>query len=216
VTLDHPASYIGFQWEAGDGGNVLTLYSGASAVATFTTQDLLAMLYKNAMGDWSAEDYLINPGTNKRTGDPYAYIYLNGINGLTFDSFAVSHPLNKWAFEFDNFSLSDTPVTLDPATVTIIGDETPPDANGNGIDDTTEDVNGDEVIDPFEDTDGDGVGDVFEDTDGDGISDYAERVTLADTGIDLWAVTSTSGLLLGTGFLLILLRRRLQRAEHSD
>ena len=209
VTLAQPASYLGFQWSAGDGNNLLTLFSSGTTVATFTTQDLLAMLYYDDMGDWSAIDYFINPAINEWIGEPFAYLYLVGSGGLTFDSFSISQPV--YGFEFDNFSVGDTPVTINPATAIRIGDEIPPDENGNGIDDTTEDSDGDGIKDPFEDSDGDGISDVFEDSDGDGINDFAESETLADTGVDVWSAFGTATLLIGAGVALALRRRR-QRA----
>lgn len=207
VTLDHPASYLGFHWEAGDSGNFITLYSSGVEVATFTTDDLMNMLYYDAMGTWSANDYLINPARSEWIGAPFAYIHLVGVGGLTFDSFTMTEPFNG-GFEFDNFAIQDNPVTLDPETVLSIGDETPPDANGNGIDDTTEDSDGDGIIDPFEDVNGDGAGDVFQDSDGDGTSDYAERVTLADTGVEPWPLISAGTLMFGLGISFLIIRRR--------
>lgn len=206
VTLDHPASYLGFQWSAGDGNNLLTLFSSGTTVATFTTQDLLAMLYYDEMGAWSAEDYFINPAMDEWIGEPFAYLYLVGTGGLTFDSFSISQPIH--GFEFDNFSVGDAPVTINPATTIRIGDETPPDENGNGIDDTTEDSDGDGIKDPFEDSDGDGISDVFEDSDGDGINDFAESETLADTGVEVWSAFGTATLLIGAGVVLALRRQR--------
>ena len=212
VTLDHAASFLGFQWSAGDIKNTLTLYSGASVVATFTTQDLLAMLYNGEMGAWSANDYLINPARDAWVGQPFAYIYLVGLGGLTFDSFVISQTGDgpQGDFEFDNFSLSDSPVSIDPTKAILIGDEAIPDANENGIDDTSEDSDGDGTADPFEDENGDRVADVLEDSDGDGISDYAERLLLADTGLN--PSTKVIVVVIGSGLIglgvLILLRRR--------
>lgn len=206
VTLNHAASYLGFQWSAGDAANRLTLYSGATVVATFTTQDLMAMLYNDDMGAWSANDYLINPARNQWVGEPFAYLHLVGVGGLTFDSFTITQP--RFGFEFDNFSLSDSTVTVDPLTTIAIGDETPPDANRDGVDDTTEDADGDGIADPFEDVNGDGVADVLEDSNGNGTNDYIDRIMLANTGFDPWPALSSGVILLGIGFALILLRRR--------
>ena len=205
VTLDHPASYLGFQWSAGDRGNTITLYSGASEVATFTTQDLLAMLHNDDMGSWSANDYLINPARDRWIGEPFAYIYLTGVGGVTFDSFTISQP--AYGFEFDNFSLDDRQVPV-PATAISIGEETIPDVNGNGIDDTAEDSDGDGIADPFEDVDGNDVADVFDDSDGDGTSDYVERLSLADTGINRWAAVSLGVIGIGFAGLGVMMRVR--------
>jgi len=213
VTLDHAASYLGFQWSAGDVKNTLALYSGDSVVGTFTTHDLLSMLYNDDMGAWSANDYLINPARDQWIGQPFAYIYLVGADGLTFDSFVISQngdgPVGD--FEFDNFSLSDTPVNLDPTTALLVGDEPVPDSNENGIDDTTEDSDRDGIADPFEDHNRNGVADVFDDSDGDGTNDYVERIGLAETGFDLRA--GVMGVLAGIGvaaFGVMIRRRRTQ------
>jgi hypothetical protein len=117
VTLTAPASYLGFQWSAGDAANRLTLYSGATVVATFTTQDLMAMLYNDDMGAWSAKDYLINPARNQWVGEPFAYLHLVGVGGLTFDKFTITQP--RFGFEFDNFALGDSPVTIDSSTAPV-------------------------------------------------------------------------------------------------
>jgi len=206
VTLNHAARYLGFQWSAGDAGNTITLYSGSSVVATFTTQDLLAMLYNGDMGSWSANDYLINPARDRWVGEPFAYIYLVGEGGLTFDSFTISQPAH--GFEFDNFSLSDSAVTVDPTTAISIVDEAAPDANGNGVDDTTQDTDGDGIVDPFEDHNGNGIGDVLEDSDGDGVNNYAQRFTLAHTGTDIWTSIGIGALGLGFAGAGILTRAR--------
>lgn len=208
VTLDHPASYVGFNWQAGDWCNTLTIGSGGTDIATFTTEDLMGMIYSGTVGEWSSNDYLYNPARSQWIGYPFAFIHLVGVNGLTFDTITFSEPCSG-GFEFDNFTIVDAPVTLDPTTVVPISDTTPPDANGDGTSDFEQDSDGDGISDPFEDTDGDGVAESFEDTDGDGLTDYEEQaIELPNTGVPVAVEFALGGLLLIAGLTLIVVRRR--------
>ena len=208
VTLDHPASYLGFHWEAGDRCNTLTLSNGAANVATFTTEDLLGMIYSGSVGEWSSNDYLYNPARTQWVGQPFAFVHLVGIDGLTFDTVTFTEPC-PGGFEFDNFTIVDAPVTLDPTTVVAIGDTTPPDADGDGTSDFAEDSDGDAIPNPFEDVDSDGVADSFQDSDGDGITDYEERVAaLPNTGVPAANEFALGGFLVIGGLVLIVALRR--------
>ena len=208
IQLTSPASYVGFNWQAGDPCNTLTISNGGTTLTTFTTEDLMGMIYSGSIGSWSSNDYLINPARSQWVGQPFAFIHLVGVHGLTFDKLTFTQTCSG-GFEFDNFTIIDAPVTLDPTTVVAITDTTPPDADADGVSDFEEDEDGDGISNPFEDTNDDGVADSLQDSDGDGINDYVEAIrALANTG-----VPTSGGLLLGLGLFaagltLVIARRR--------
>jgi len=208
IQLNHPASYVGFHWEAGDPCNTLTISNSGTPITTFTTEDLMGMIYSGSIGSWSSNDYLINPARSQWVGQPFAFIHLVGVHGLTFDQLTFTQTCSG-GFEFDNFTIVDAPVTLDPTTVVAITDTAPPDADEDGVSDFEEDTDEDGISNPFEDNNDDGVADSLEDSDGDGINDYVESIrALANTG-----VPSAQEVLFGLGLLvagvtLVMIRRR--------
>ena len=209
IELQQDASYLGLWWSGGDPGNVVTLFKDGAEVATFTNDDLLNVIYRNAMGTWRANDFMYHPVYGYYKGQPFAYVSFVAQGGATFDSFTVTE-YNPWGwFEFDNFALVTAPVVIDDVTTMPVEDLTPIDLNENGMPDYLEDSASDGIADPFADTDGDGVADAFEDSDGDGVSDYAESFTLPNTGSTPEPSTGAVGvLLLLGGVALTVIRRR--------
>lgn len=108
LTLSTGVSYFGIWWSAGDGGNVLDFYSGASKIFTFTSSVM------NSLGS----AYYGNPNTGTYSGgnsaEKYAFINFFVQSGAQIDKI-IARGSN---FESDNWTLRD------PAYGTLAGDGT--------------------------------------------------------------------------------------------
>jgi len=106
LNLSTGISYFGMWWSAGDSGNVLDFYSGASKIFTFTSSVL------DSLGP--AYDGNPNSGTHSggNNGEKYAFINFFIQSGAQIDKI-IARGSN---FESDNWTLRD------PAYGTLAGD----------------------------------------------------------------------------------------------
>lgn len=106
LNLSTGVSYFGIWWSAGDAGNVLDFYSGATKTFTFTSSVLSGL----------SSSYNGNPNSGSNFGgnsaEKYAFINFFVQSGLQIDKI-VARGSN---FESDNWTLRD------PAYGTVVGD----------------------------------------------------------------------------------------------
>ena len=102
LTLDTPATYLGFWWSAGSGSNTVELKSEGSTIFTFDTTDVVDFINTNAQ-DPSAYYGNPNPGFLGRVShEPYAFI--NMFAEMVFDTVVFS----GGNFESDNHTVAET------------------------------------------------------------------------------------------------------------
>ena len=119
VTLNLPADYFGFWWSAGDVNNGISLYTGDSLLAHFTTQMLVTLLnggsgHVTAIdgATYSSSSYYGNPNTGEDTSEPFAFVDIVA-TGLTFDRIVFdNNGTTGTGFESDNHTVTSEPVTL--------------------------------------------------------------------------------------------------------
>ena len=110
VTLDLNSenNYLGFWWSAGQFSNTITLLQNGTALVTFTTAELLALL-PNSVGttvtaidgaQYNTADYYGNPNNGGDTTEPSAYIDIIATE-LQFNQVEFSNPGNT-GFESDS------------------------------------------------------------------------------------------------------------------
>ena len=107
LTLSTGVSYFGMWWSAGDAGNILDFYSGATKIFTFTSSVLNGL----------SASYYGNPNTGGNRGgnsaEKYAYINFFVQSGSQIDKI-IARGSN---FESDNWTMRD------PAYGLVAGDE---------------------------------------------------------------------------------------------
>jgi len=110
LSLSTGVSYFGMWWSAGDGGNVLDFYSGATKIFTFTSSVM------NGLS--SAYNGNPNAGSNfgANSGQKYAFINFFIQSGAQIDKI-VARGSN---FESDNWTLRDPAYGLLPADAPIL------------------------------------------------------------------------------------------------
>lgn len=112
-----PSKYLGFWWSAGNDGNLVKIYDGATLLGTFDSATLTALLgtYGSPVpvlaadgNTYSSDLYFGNPnfgspGSRPNTNDPYAYVNLT----LSDPSLAFTRiEFSGGNFEFDNVTVS--------------------------------------------------------------------------------------------------------------
>ena len=114
VTLDLSSenNYFGFWWSAGDVNNSITLLLNGTALATFTTANLAALLPDTAGTSVTAVDgaqyntinYYGNPADGEDTNEPFAHLNIIA-TGRQVNQVLFSNPGNT-EFESDNHSVA--------------------------------------------------------------------------------------------------------------
>lgn len=102
LTLDTAATYLGFWWSAGSGGNQVELLSGGESMFSFNTNDVVDFIKTNA-DDPTA--YYGNPNASYLgavSHEPFAFINL--FSDMTFDSIVFS----GGNFESDNHTIAES------------------------------------------------------------------------------------------------------------
>ncbi|TDL86849.1 Npun_F0296 family exosortase-dependent surface protein [Meridianimarinicoccus aquatilis] len=102
LTLNTPATYLGFWWSAGSGGNQVELLSGSSSIFSFNTNDVVSFIKTNAE---DPESYYGNPNEGylgKVSHEPFAFI--NIFSDMSFDSIVFS----GGNFESDNHTIAES------------------------------------------------------------------------------------------------------------
>jgi hypothetical protein len=111
ITLDRPANYLGFHWEAGNEFDRVTLYSGTTLLANFSFQTLMDALNASTLSSnngtvYQKSDYIHNPVTGVQE-EPYAYVHIFATNGAKFDRVVMSEDAGSpGIFEFDNLTVA--------------------------------------------------------------------------------------------------------------
>ncbi|MEO0486396.1 MAG: PEP-CTERM sorting domain-containing protein [Pseudomonadota bacterium] len=116
LSLTNSATYFGFWWSAGNAGNTLSFFSGATEIFAFDTNDVVDFLNNNA-SNASAYYGNPNPGFAGQNGGE-AYAYINFFSDTSFDAIQFT----GGGFESDNHtvatSYSNTPgVDISPVPV---------------------------------------------------------------------------------------------------
>lgn len=144
-TLDEPARYLGFHWEAGNEFDRVQLFSGDVEIAEFSFETLMAALEAteidsaDGQSTYAVADYFGNPVTGQQILEPYAYVHIFTSAGVTFDRVRISEDgQSPGFFEFDNMAILfaedstitddtfDDVVELDSVTVARTADELAP------------------------------------------------------------------------------------------
>jgi len=140
ITFSTPVKYIGFFWAAGNSGNSVTLSSGSTDIATYTTTDLTSLLgslpanYAAATDSITATNgsrYLkkyyfgppnghatqtpTSPATINYNAEPYAYVHAFARNDESFDKIKFFGS----GFEFDNLTVSTQEVPIRTSLVLV-------------------------------------------------------------------------------------------------
>jgi len=111
ISLNQPANYLGFHWEAGNQFDRVTLYSGDTLLADFsfeTLMDALAATELTSIGgsSYAVADYYGNPVTGVQD-EPYAYVHIFASSGVKFDRIVISEDQGSVGmFEFDNMTVA--------------------------------------------------------------------------------------------------------------
>jgi len=112
-TLDSPARYVGFHWEAGNEYDRVQLFSGDTMIADFSFSSLVAALEAvtlesaDGLTSYTAADYFGNPVNGLQESEPYAYVHIFTSEGVTFDAVVISEDASSVGqFEFDNMTVS--------------------------------------------------------------------------------------------------------------
>jgi len=111
-TLDSPARYVGFHWEAGNEYDRVQLFSGDTLIADFSFGTLMAALAgvnlesADGLTTYTVADYFGNPVNDAQPSEPYAYVHIFTSEGVTFDSVVISEDAQSVGqFEFDNMAV---------------------------------------------------------------------------------------------------------------
>ena len=111
ITLDHPANYLGFHWEAGNEYDRVRLYSGDTLLANFSFETLMTALNASTLSSnngtvYQHADYIHNPVSGVQD-EPYAYVHIFASNGAKFDRVVISEDAGSpGMFEFDNLAVA--------------------------------------------------------------------------------------------------------------
>jgi hypothetical protein len=114
LSLTNPASYFGFYFAAIDASNSVSIYDGLTLVTTITGSSLAPLIN----GDPAYYGNPNLPGVN--TGEAYAYVNVDGLNGQTFDRIVFSN-FSSSGLESDNHSVNAVPEPSSIAMAAIGG-----------------------------------------------------------------------------------------------
>ncbi|MFM8927666.1 MAG: hypothetical protein ACKOFA_05640 [Rhodoluna sp.] len=109
IDLTKPAKYLGLWWSAGSPSNQVKFFSGGEEVAVMTTAGLIQKLTNATVGSldgnntYNSSDYYGNPVNKGAGGEPFVYLNVYGMSGVSFDRIELS----GGGFEFDNITVSD-------------------------------------------------------------------------------------------------------------
>lgn len=112
ISLDAPANYLGFHWEAGNDYDRVTLYSGDTLLADFSFESLMDALNATGLttiggGAYTSADYYGNPVNGAQVHEPYAYVHIFASSGVRFDRVVISEDAGSpGEFEFDNMTVA--------------------------------------------------------------------------------------------------------------
>jgi len=127
ITINLNGSYntFGFWFSAGDTNNGVTLYSGGTQFARFSTADIVSLLSGSTVTSlggtvYTSSSYFGNPnGTNEDTAEPFAYVQI--ISSTSFDKIVLDNSgTTATGFETDNFTVAAGTFTA-PVTDVFVG-----------------------------------------------------------------------------------------------
>lgn len=101
LTLNGPQDYFGMWWSAGDRGNVLKFYDGATLVDTVYTSTLFPYLNPAYYG---------NPNNGGDAGEPFVYLDFTTTGTTQITSVVFDETLRGAGFEMDNLSVFGQPI----------------------------------------------------------------------------------------------------------
>jgi hypothetical protein len=106
LTFGTAQDYVGMWWSAGDAGNELKFYDGASLVGDFVVSTYAAGLPASYSGNPT-------PGVNLGgdSGEPFAYINFTALPGTTITSVEFDENIPGSGFEVDNISIFNSYIT---------------------------------------------------------------------------------------------------------
>ena len=125
ITLDQPAYYLGFHWEAGNEYDRVQLFNDGELVANFSFESLMTALNESSFvadsGDtYLTDDYYGNPVTGQQGHEPYAFVHIFATGGVVFDQVVISEDAGSpGAFEIDNLAVAYTQQEIDTEVYTF-------------------------------------------------------------------------------------------------
>lgn len=129
IVFDTPVNYFGFQWTAGNSGNLVTLFDTENNnLGTFNTSTLTTLLpqtpgatVEGMNGDiYETSSFYGLPGSRGTTsGEPFAYVHFVNDGPLAISRIILSHT-GGGAFESDNHSIRFENVVVDPETSPLV------------------------------------------------------------------------------------------------
>ena len=102
LTLTTPEDYFGMWWSAGDSGNHLEFYDGATLIGSYDVGNALSGLPSGYNG---------NPNNGGDSGEPFAYLDLTTSGATQITSIVFTNLDLSSGFEMDNFSVLPTQIT---------------------------------------------------------------------------------------------------------
>ena len=112
ISLDAPANYLGFHWEAGNEYDRVMLYSDDTLLANFSFSSLMDALDATGLttiggGAYTSADYYGNPVNGAQGHEPYAYVHIFASSGVQFDRVVIAEDAGSpGEFEFDNMAIA--------------------------------------------------------------------------------------------------------------
>ncbi len=103
LDLSTPQKYVGLWWSAGDARNQLEFYDPSlNLLAIFNTSTIIPFL---------SAGYYGNPNGGGNVGEPYAYLNFTATGSETIGRVVFRQLAGGGAFEIDNVSVFDQPIT---------------------------------------------------------------------------------------------------------
>ncbi|MBN2614874.1 MAG: LruC domain-containing protein [Bacteroidales bacterium] len=139
LVFNHPVTYFGFAWPAGDGKNTIKIFRNGQVIGTFTTQDVIDLLPNNRHNritavngsTYKTSDYYGKPGTGQDAGEPFAFLHFVASSGLAFDKIEFSMGAGG-EFENDNHTLLNGTPQVQGTWVQLINITAPTANNDSG------------------------------------------------------------------------------------
>jgi LPXTG-motif cell wall-anchored protein len=111
ITLNQPANYLGFHWEAGNQFDRVQLFNNDTELANFSFQTLMDALNNSTLTStggtvYQQSDYITNPVTGVQN-EPYAYVHIFATAGAKFNRVVISEDAGSpGIFELDNMAVA--------------------------------------------------------------------------------------------------------------
>jgi hypothetical protein len=105
LTFTSVQNYLGLWWSAGDRGNILKFYNGATLEGTFNVGSIIPSLtpayYGNPNSTFLGQD----------SNEPFEYLDFTGLGGVQFTSVEIDNIGTGSGFEVDNLAVANNVIT---------------------------------------------------------------------------------------------------------